>query len=76
MTFSLALTMLFMSGVNLLDMTMSAWPASVLVARDETLPMSRPDGEKAAELTGVQHKYSETCLFFAAAAQTCHAYCT
>ena len=31
---------------------------------------------KKAELTGVQHKYSETCLFFAAAAQTCHAYCT
>merc|ERR1719217_79963 len=31
---------------------------------------------KKAELTGVQHKYSETVLFFAAAAQTCHAYCT
>jgi len=28
------------------------------------------------ELTGVQHKYAETVLFFAAAAQTCHAYCT
>ena len=28
---------------------------------------------KKAELTGVQHKYSETVLFFAAAAQTCHA---
>jgi L-lysine 2,3-aminomutase len=27
-------------------------------------------------LTGVQHKYSETCLVFPAAAQTCHAYCT
>merc|ERR1719191_1598602 len=41
-----------------------------------------PAGQKAlnapkkAELTGVQHKYSETVLFFAAAAQTCHAYCT
>lgn len=31
---------------------------------------------KVAELTGVQHKYAETVLFFAAAAQTCHAYCT
>merc|ERR1719230_1089996 len=31
---------------------------------------------KKAELTGVQHKYSETCLFFPAAGQTCHAYCT
>jgi len=31
---------------------------------------------KQAELTGVQHKYAETVLFFAAAAQTCHAYCT
>lgn len=28
------------------------------------------------ELTGVQHKYSETVLVFPAAAQTCHAYCT
>jgi KamA family protein len=31
---------------------------------------------KKAELTGVQHKYSETTLVFPAAAQTCHAYCT
>jgi len=31
---------------------------------------------KDAGLTGVQHKYAETVLFFAAAAQTCHAYCT
>ena len=28
------------------------------------------------DLTGVQHKYAETVLFFPAAAQTCHAYCT
>ena len=27
-------------------------------------------------LTGVQHKYSETVLVFPAAGQTCHAYCT
>lgn len=31
---------------------------------------------KKKELTGVQHKYSETVLVFPAAAQTCHAYCT
>ena len=31
---------------------------------------------KEDELTGVQHKYSETVLVFPAAAQTCHAYCT
>ena len=41
-----------------------------------------PAGQKAlnapkkVELTGVQHKYSETVLFFPAAGQTCHAYCT
>jgi len=28
------------------------------------------------DLTGVQHKYSETVLVFPAAGQTCHAYCT
>jgi len=27
-------------------------------------------------LTGIQHKYDSTVLFFPAAAQTCHAYCT
>jgi KamA family protein len=31
---------------------------------------------KNRDLTGVQHKYSETVLVFPAAAQTCHAYCT
>lgn len=31
------------------------------------------DGEK---LTGVQHKYRETLLFFPSNGQTCHAYCT
>ncbi|MFT5682834.1 MAG: KamA family protein [Myxococcota bacterium] len=31
------------------------------------------NGEK---LTGVQHKYRETLLFFPSAGQTCHAYCT
>jgi KamA family protein len=28
------------------------------------------------ELTGVQHKYRETALFFPSQGQTCHAYCT
>ncbi len=28
------------------------------------------------KLTGVQHKYDETMLFFPAQGQTCHAYCT
>lgn len=31
------------------------------------------NGEK---LTGVQHKYRETALFFPSSGQTCHAYCT
>jgi KamA family protein len=31
---------------------------------------------KKQDLTGVQHKYSETVLVFPAAGQTCHAYCT
>jgi len=31
------------------------------------------DGES---LTGLQHKYRETVLFFASSGQTCHAYCT
>lgn len=29
-----------------------------------------------AKLTGVQHKYRETMLFFPSQGQTCHAYCT
>jgi L-lysine 2,3-aminomutase len=33
----------------------------------------RLDGRR---LPGMQHKYRETVLFFAAQAQTCHAYCT
>ncbi|MFF5498580.1 KamA family radical SAM protein [Streptomyces aquilus] len=31
------------------------------------------DGE---EVSGIQHKYRETVLFFPSAGQTCHAYCT
>lgn len=31
---------------------------------------------RGRELTGIQHKYRETVLFFPLAGQTCHAYCT
>jgi len=54
--------------------------ATVADIRDALNP--HPAGQKElntpkdAGLTGVQHKYAETVLFFAAAAQTCHAYCT
>jgi len=54
--------------------------AQVEIIREALNP--HPAGQKTlnapkkAELTGVQHKYAETVLFFAAAAQTCHAYCT
>ena len=37
------------------------------------LNVPRLDGEP---LPGLQHKYRETVLFFPAAGQTCHAYCT
>ena len=37
------------------------------------LNIPRLDGEP---LEGMQHKYRETVLFFPAAGQTCHAYCT
>lgn len=38
-----------------------------------TLNVPEVDGER---LEGVQHKYSQTVLFFPAPGQTCHAYCT
>ncbi len=31
---------------------------------------------KGKKLTGIQHKYNETMLFFPSQGQTCHAYCT
>lgn len=37
------------------------------------LNVPRLDGQP---LRGMQHKYRETCLFFPAQGQTCHAYCT
>lgn len=39
--------------------------------QEHNLPML--DGTK---LTGIQHKYRETVLFFPSNSQTCHAYCT
>jgi KamA family protein len=39
----------------------------------ETYNVPESGGEK---LRGVQHKYRETVLYFPAAGQTCHAYCT
>ena len=35
-----------------------------------------PRDEAGRALPGLQHKYRETLLFFPAAGQTCHAYCT
>jgi len=37
------------------------------------ISLNKPDED---DLTGIQHKYAETCLLFPAAGQTCHAYCT
>ena len=54
-------------------------------AREIQLRMNpNPDGQmelnvptlNGKELRGCQHKYRETVLFFPAAGQTCHAYCT
>jgi len=37
------------------------------------LTLNKP---KQEDLTGIQHKYVQTCLLFPKAGQTCHAYCT
>ena len=42
-------------------------------AGQTTLNVPTLDGEV---LPGLQHKYRETVLFFPAAGQTCHSYCT
>ena len=42
-------------------------------AGQQTLNVPRVDGE---ELSGVQHKYDETVLFFPSQGQVCHSYCT
>ena len=39
------------------------------------IKQNRPMLEETV-LTGVQHKYRETMLFFPSKGQTCHAYCT
>ena len=40
------------------------------------LALNRPAGEEACGSRGLQHKYSQTLLFFPSAGQTCHAYCS
>lgn len=42
-------------------------------AGQQTMNVPELEGQK---LTGVQHKYDETMLFFATQGQTCHAFCT
>ena len=54
--------------VNELRLTLNPHPAGQLEHNVPTL-----QGEK---LTGIQHKYRETMLFFPTQGQTCHAYCT
>lgn len=53
---------------NKIRMELNPHPAG---QRSQNMPQI--DG---AELTGVQHKYRETMLFFPSQGQTCHAYCT
>ncbi len=54
--------------VHELRLTLNPHPAGQLEHNMPTL-----HGEK---LTGIQHKYRETMLFFPTQGQTCHAYCT
>ena len=54
--------------VNELRQTLNPHPAGQL---EHNVPTIR--GKK---LTGIQHKYRETMLFFPTQGQTCHAYCT
>jgi len=54
--------------VHELRLTLNPHPAGQLEHNIPTL-----HGEK---LTGIQHKYRETMLFFPTQGQTCHAYCT
>lgn len=54
--------------VNELRLTLNPHPAGQLEHNVPTL--------KGEELTGIQHKYRETMLFFPTQGQTCHAYCT
>ena len=54
--------------VNEIRFALNPHPAGQLDANVPTL-----DGRR---LSGIQHKYKETVLFFPAQGQTCHAYCT
>jgi KamA family protein len=54
--------------VNELRLTLNPHPAGQL---EHNVPML-----KGKKLTGIQHKYRETVLFFPTQGQTCHAYCT
>ncbi|MCK5137483.1 MAG: lysine 2,3-aminomutase [Bacteroidales bacterium] len=54
--------------VNELRLTLNPHPAGQLEHNVPTL--------KGEKLTGIQHKYRETMLFFPSQGQTCHAYCT
>ena len=58
----------FKKEVNLIRMDLNPNPAG-----QSTLNVPEIDGIK---LTGIQHKYKETALFFPSQGQTCHAYCT
>ena len=53
---------------NRIRMGLNPHPAAQM-----TLNVPSLDGQM---LPGIQHKYKETALFFPAAGQTCHAYCT
>ncbi len=54
--------------VNELRLTLNPHPAGQL---EHNVPM-----HKGKPLTGIQHKYRETALFFPSQGQTCHAYCS
>ncbi|HER08195.1 MAG TPA: lysine 2,3-aminomutase [Bacteroides sp.] len=54
--------------VNEIRISLNPHPAGQLEHNVPTL--------KGEKLTGIQHKYRETMLFFPSQGQTCHAYCT
>ena len=55
-------------AINTIRMELNPHPAGQM---EHNVP--ELDGQK---LTGIQHKYKETCLFFPQQGQTCHAYCS
>lgn len=54
--------------VNEIRLTLNPHPAGQL---EHNVPSM-----KGVKITGIQHKYRETMLFFPTQGQTCHAYCT